>query len=217
MLNRFLGIATVVAGIAVALPAFAGDIAVKDAWAKESIGRAPNGAVFFTIENNGEADRIIGVTSELADRTELHTHIKKDNVMKMRRVEGGIDIPDHGSVAFKPGSYHVMFLDLHQPLGVGQHIKLTLQLEKAGNVPVDATVLSLSDAAKMDHAPMIRQMQGMGGNKGSGMGGQKGSGMGGQMQMQGNGNQTGDCAGQMQMQGTGAQTGDCVRQMKKQP
>ncbi|WP_245835236.1 copper chaperone PCu(A)C [Thalassospira mesophila] len=167
MFNRFLGIATMVAGIVTALPAFAGDITISDAWAKESIGRVPNGAAFFIIHNAGAADKIVGATSDLADRTELHTHIMENNVMKMRRVEGGVDVPASGELAFKPGSYHVMFLDLHTPLKAGQHIPLTLQFEKAGDVPVDVDVISMSDASQKQHAPMTMDMNsGMGGAMG---------------------------------------------------
>ncbi|WP_349593773.1 copper chaperone PCu(A)C [Thalassospira sp. NFXS8] len=183
MFNRFLGIATMVAGIAVALPAFAGDITISDAWAKESIGRVPNGAAFFVIHNDGGADKIVGATSDLADRTELHTHIMENNVMKMRRVEGGVDVPANGELAFKPGSYHVMMLDLHEPLKAGQHVALTLQFEKAGEVPVEVAVISMSDAASKQHGAMKMDMKpGKDGamGKSNGMGGS--SGGAGQMQ-----------------------------------
>ncbi|AUG51907.1 copper chaperone PCu(A)C [Thalassospira marina] len=152
--------AAIAAGLFAALPAFANDISISNAWSKESLGRVPNGAVFFNVENAGDGDRIIGATSEIADKTELHTHIMKDNVMKMRQVEGGVEVPAHGGVAFKPGSYHVMLLGLHDPLKAGQHISLTLQFEKAGNVPVEAEVLSLDDAAKMSaHGEMKMDMK----------------------------------------------------------
>ena len=39
--------------------------------------------------------------------------------MQMRQVVGGLPIPAKGSMALKPGSYHVMLIGLKQPLTVG--------------------------------------------------------------------------------------------------
>ena len=42
------------------------------------------------------------------------------------------------SVELKPGSYHVMFMGLKQPLEKGQQLKGTLEFEKAGKVNVES-------------------------------------------------------------------------------
>ncbi len=151
MRKSFFAGATIAAALLASFPAFASDISISHAWTKESIGRVPNGAAFFNVENVGPEDRIIGATSDISDRTELHTHIMEGNVMKMRQVDG-VAVPAHGAVAFKPGSYHVMFLGLHDPLKAGEHIKFTLEFEKAGNIPVEAEVVTLDEAAKMTKA-----------------------------------------------------------------
>ena len=116
IMKKLFAVITTLAGLFAATQAFAADIEIRDAWAKASLGKVPNGAAFLTVENTGMADRIVGVKSELADKTELHTHIMDNNVMKMRPVEGGIDVPMHGEVMFKPGSYHIMLIGLHKPL-----------------------------------------------------------------------------------------------------
>ncbi len=41
-------------------------------------------------------------------------------VMKMRPVEGGLEIKPGETVTFKPGGYHVMLVDLKAPLQAGQ-------------------------------------------------------------------------------------------------
>ena len=61
--------------------------------------------------------------------TQLHTHIKDGEVMRMRQVEA-IDVPAHGEVALKPGSYHVMFMKLKAPLKKGEKFPLELTFEK---------------------------------------------------------------------------------------
>ncbi|MBC06711.1 copper chaperone PCu(A)C [Thalassospira sp.] len=141
-MKKLFAIVATVASLFVVTNAFAADIEVKDAWAKASKGMVRNGAAFFDVINSGDADRIVGVRSDLADRTELHTHIMENNVMKMREVQGGVEVPMHGSVHFKPGSYHVMFIGLNKALEEGQKIDITLEFEKAGDIPVTIDVLN---------------------------------------------------------------------------
>ena len=57
--------------------------------------------------------------------------------MKMRPVEGGLEIKPGETVTLKPGSLHVMFMDLKHPLETGSMVEATLQFEKAGTVEVD--------------------------------------------------------------------------------
>ena len=87
-------------------------IMVHDAYARSSNPKA--GAAFMHIMNNGqETDRLLAVTSDVAARTELHTHKEGVNgVMKMTHVEEGFEIPAGGMHMLKRGGDHVMFLGL---------------------------------------------------------------------------------------------------------
>jgi hypothetical protein len=67
--------------------------------------------------------------------------------MKMRPVEGGLEIKPGESVMLKPGGYHVMFRDLKHPLEQGQSVKATLKFENAGSVDVDYPILAIGAAA----------------------------------------------------------------------
>ncbi|KXJ57250.1 MAG: hypothetical protein AXW12_06635 [Thalassospira sp. Nap_22] len=141
-MKKLFAIVATIASLFIVTNAFAADIEVKDAWAKASKGMVRNGAAFFDVVNTGAADRIVSVRSDLAERTELHTHIMENNVMKMREVQGGVEVPMQGSVQFKPGSYHVMFIGLNKPLEEGEKIDITLEFENAGDVPVTIDVLN---------------------------------------------------------------------------
>lgn len=141
-MKKLFAVVATVASLFIVTNAFAADIEVKDAWAKASKGMVRNGAAFFDVVNSGAADRLVGVRSDLADRTELHSHIMENNVMKMRQVQGGVEVPMNGSVHFKPGSYHVMFIGLNEALEEGQKVDITLEFEKAGDVPVTIDVLN---------------------------------------------------------------------------
>lgn len=99
-----------------------------------------NGALYLTITNTGDAaDRLIKATGDIAKSIELHTVIKNGDVMEMRPVEA-IEVPAKGSVKLMPGSFHVMLIGLNRDLKVGDSLDVTLQFEKAGAVPVHATV-----------------------------------------------------------------------------
>jgi hypothetical protein len=80
------------------------------------------------------------------------------SVMRMRRVEDGVQVPSGGQVEFKPGGYHVMLFGVRDPLEVGEEFPMTLTFEKAGTVEVTVMVEPVSgpkaDAHKghtMDH------------------------------------------------------------------
>ncbi|AZV79163.1 copper chaperone PCu(A)C [Parasedimentitalea marina] len=113
---------------------------VDDAYARASNKMA--GAAFMAVMNRtGEDDRLISVSSEIAKRTELHTHMDMgDGVMKMSHVEDGFAIAAGETHMLQRGGDHVMFMGLTQELKQGDTISLTLTFEKAGDVTVDVPV-----------------------------------------------------------------------------
>jgi copper(I)-binding protein len=117
-----------------------GDLLIQHPWARPSIGKAPNGAVFMRIVNRGTtADRLISAETERANKTELHTHIHDQGVMRMRPVEG-IDLPAGAAIELKPGGEHVMLLGVTKPLSPGLGFPLTLTFARAGKVEVTVAI-----------------------------------------------------------------------------
>lgn len=141
--------------LATAPLAWAGDIAVKDAYLRVSGAMAKSGAAFMTIENTGAEDRLIGATSDLAQKVELHTHLQDAaGVMKMLHVEEGFVIPENGSHALARGGDHVMFLGLNSVPVQGDTITVTLTFEKAGDLVVQVPVDNERAEGGMDHNKM---------------------------------------------------------------
>nr|WP_321457650.1 copper chaperone PCu(A)C [uncultured Cohaesibacter sp.] len=116
-----------------------GPITVSAPFARASAGMANAGGGFMQISNEGDADKLIAASADVGHVTELHTHIKDGDVMRMRAVEA-IDVPAHGEVALKPGSYHVMFMKLKAPLKEGESFPLELTFEKAGKVTIEVPI-----------------------------------------------------------------------------
>lgn len=137
--NKFLAAAAV---SLCASSAFAADIMISDPYVRVSTAKSKSGAAFMTIMNHGETDdQLIAATSEISNKTELHTHKEDDNgVMKMLHVEEGFAIPAGGAHMLERGGDHVMFLGLTESLEQGDVVTLTLTFEKAGDITVDVPV-----------------------------------------------------------------------------
>jgi copper(I)-binding protein len=132
-----------IAAVSFALPAFADSaIAVTDAYARVSTKVSKSGASFMVIENTGsDADRLIAVSSDVAKRTELHTHKDiGDGTMKMIHVEEGFEIPAGGKHMLQRGGDHVMFMGLTRGLEHGDVVNITLTFEKAGDIALEVPV-----------------------------------------------------------------------------
>lgn len=135
-------VAVAATAIAFALPAFAGDIMVKDPYARTSMKNAKTGAAFMMLMNHGaEDDQLIDARSDIAKKVELHTHKENaEGVMRMMHVPEGFTIPAGGSHMLMRGGDHVMFMGLNQPLEHGDTVDVILVFEKAGEVPVSIPV-----------------------------------------------------------------------------
>lgn len=95
------------------------------------------GAGFMVIHNRGpQADRLLSVTTDAANRSDLHGTVAAGPVMQMRAQADGVALPPGGRVALAPGGLHVMFIGLKAPVPEGRMIKARLTFARAGTVEV---------------------------------------------------------------------------------
>lgn len=135
-----------------------GDIKITQPWARATPGGAKVAAGYLTLTNSGKtADRLIGGTALAAGTLELHDMTMTDGVMRMRRLEAGVEFKPGETVALKPGAIHVMFMDLKQPLKQGEKIKGTLVFEKAGTVEIEYEVAPIGAASPTGGAAKAEQ------------------------------------------------------------
>jgi copper(I)-binding protein len=121
-----------------------GDLTVTSPWTRATPGGAKIAGGYLKITNNGSSvDRFTGAKSDAADRVEIHEMSMSDGVMKMRPLPNGVEIKPGETVELKSGGYHLMFMDLKQPLKQGDTLKATLQFEKAGSLDVNFNVNAL--------------------------------------------------------------------------
>ncbi|WP_406720259.1 copper chaperone PCu(A)C [Thioclava litoralis] len=157
------------ATLAFGLPAFADGILIHDAYMRVSSPVAKSGAAFMTIENQSDtADQLVAAHSDIADRTELHTHKEAaDGMMQMLAVPEGFAIPAQGTHALARGGDHIMFMGLKAPLKEGDHVQVVLDFKNADPVTVDMKV-TMGEAG-MDHSAMHGQSAMQGQNAMQGM------------------------------------------------
>jgi hypothetical protein len=116
-------------------------IAVTEPWSRETAEGQNAGGAFMTIANTGTAaDRLTGGSTPVAGRVEIHTMSMDGGVMRMRQLDEGLEVPVGGEVTLKPGSFHVMLMDLKQPLKAGDTVPLTLTFKGAGTVETELVV-----------------------------------------------------------------------------
>ncbi|HYP58593.1 MAG TPA: copper chaperone PCu(A)C [Beijerinckia sp.] len=132
-----------------------GTLTIEQPWSRETPGGAKVAGGYLRITNHGaEADRLTGGSTPIAGRVEIHEMTTEDGLMKMRPQPQGVEIPPGQTVEFKPGGYHLMFVDLKTPIKKGEDFKATLQFEKAGPVDVEFSVGGIAGAPAGDHDHM---------------------------------------------------------------
>jgi copper(I)-binding protein len=127
---------------------------IANPWTRATPRGADIAGAYMTIRNTGtEADRLVSGSSAVAGRFEIHQMSMDKGVMKMRPLDGGLEIKPGQSVEFKPGSFHVMLTGLKQQLEKGQRVKATLEFEKAGKVDIEFAVEAVGASAPAAKAP----------------------------------------------------------------
>lgn len=158
--------AVIVGSLPLALVAISGcggsdEISVEDAWARVSPAGVTTGAAYFKITATND-DALIAVTvpQDIADRAEIHEVVQAmdmsddssdmdhdtmhdgemhDGAMSMQEI-GRLPLPAGSPVRLAPGGYHIMLIDLVEPLAVGNIFDLTLDFENADDLTVTVEV-----------------------------------------------------------------------------
>jgi periplasmic copper chaperone A len=134
-----------------------GDLQIIHASIPQPAASAKAAGGFMAIVNTGtEAERLIGVESDIAMKSETHeSKVNADGVGTMEHVDF-IEIPPGGTVNLQHGGYHIMFMGLKGPLVEGEMHKATLIFERAGRVEIEFMVDPPmgEGAGEMDHSKM---------------------------------------------------------------
>ena len=141
-----------VLSIVIIAAVFGADIEIEGAYARASIPNVPNSAAFFVIKNNSDKDiAITSANSDVAEKNELHTHVKENKMMKMMKIEKLV-VPAKSSLELKSGGDHVMLMGLKKELKVGDEINLELSFSDGDKKNIKVPVKDLASTMhKMQH------------------------------------------------------------------
>lgn len=115
------------------LPPGTAAVDVKNAWARPSVpGQSGTGAFMQLTAPQGL--RLVGAATPLAGVAEVHEMQMDGGTMRMRELKDGLPLPARQAVELKPGGYHLMLMDLKQPLAKGTQLPLTLRFVDAKGV-----------------------------------------------------------------------------------
>lgn len=107
-------------------------VKVDGGWARATVqGQKATGA--FMKLTAPQATRLVAVSTPVAGVAEIHEMKMDGNVMKMRAI-AGLDLPANQAVELKPGSYHLMLMDLKAPLMKDSSVALILTFKDAKGV-----------------------------------------------------------------------------------
>ena len=143
----------VLAGLLSAGAVAAADLEVANPWVRGTVPAQKATGAFMQLSSKGGVS-LVGVASPAAKVVEIHEMVMDNNVMKMRAVPR-LEVVAGKALELKPGSYHVMLIDLNKPLAKGEIVPITLKVEgkdkKVEAVEVKAEVRELTAPAPMEH------------------------------------------------------------------
>lgn len=145
MIRNLVQLATLIVFLALPRTVFAhefkvSDIEITQPYARAMLPGAKVGGGYLKVINNGAADRLVSAKAKRAASVQLHEMKMDGGIMVMRELKAGIAIPANAVTELKPGSYHVMFMNVRQPFKEGEIVTATLTFETAGQVDVEFVV-----------------------------------------------------------------------------
>ena len=113
----------------------AGSLSLEHGYLKGMLpGQAVAGGSVSITNGGSEDDRLVSVSSPVADHVEIHEMTMENDIMKMRQLKGGLAVPAGQTVALTAGGMHLMFMGVKTPVRTGQSVQVTFTFEKAGSV-----------------------------------------------------------------------------------
>lgn len=129
-----------------------GKITVLGPMAPVAPAGMPNGAVYFTLQNDTDQPlHLQGATTDVAEALSFHETIDDKGVMRMIAQPDGFLVPAGASLVLEPGNKHLMLENLRIPLVAGAQFTLTLTFTDADPLTLTVPVMA-HGAAPMDHA-----------------------------------------------------------------
>ena len=124
------------------------DLLVSGSFVRETIPGTTVSSAYFTLDNKTEKTlTLVGASSSLSPRVEIHQHTMSDGMMRMRQREA-IVINGLARVVLQPSGLHLMLFDITTPARQGDTVAVTLHFAKHRDVIIDMPVQSIKQVQK---------------------------------------------------------------------
>ena len=107
-------------------------VKIDDAWVRATVPQQKATGAFMRL-TAAKDTRLVGVTTPLTPKAEVHEMAMQDNVMRMRQIPA-VELPAGKTVELTPGGFHVMLMDLKTTLPKDSTVPLTLVFKDAKGV-----------------------------------------------------------------------------------
>ena len=128
------------------------NLILKAGWIAHVMQNQPTSAGYIVIVNSGDTPRtLLKAQADFAATTHLHKSFMDNNVMKMRHLTEGIEIPANSTLELSPGGFHIMFMKLKNSLKLEETYKVIFTFRELGSVEIPMVVKSSKKMMKHDH------------------------------------------------------------------
>ena len=137
-------------------PPAAESVTVSDAWVRATEGAKDTSmtAAFMVLDNEGSEDvELVGASTEIAGRTELHEMAMQDGKAVMRKIDGGLSLRAGSGQLLQPGGNHIMLMDVAEPVAAGDEVEVVLEFSDGSTTSVQAPVKAFTEEKGHYHAP----------------------------------------------------------------
>ena len=127
-------------------------ITIIDPWIKINKINTSVASGYLKLKNNtNEDDVLISVRSDFSQKSEIHEMTMVKNVMKISKLENGIQVPVGKEIVLNQGGLHLMFKNIDEKLEINGYKYVQLKFKKFGNIKVKFYIKNFEHSKKHDH------------------------------------------------------------------
>ncbi len=126
------------------------EISIRNPHAAATPPGVPVAAAYMEILS-GETDALMGASTPIAERVEIHESRQQNGTATMRPVPK-VELRAGNRIALEPGGLHFMLLGLKEPLVAGTQFPFTLHFERAGGIQIEVVVTAPGAGGDHDHS-----------------------------------------------------------------
>jgi len=116
---------------------YLGQLTIDHPYIEKPMPGMKSASGYLVVKNKGnKSDFLVSIETLFSEKTELHKMSIVNDVMKMQKIDGGLEIPPGEEIHLEPGGYHIMFKKINKELILGEKLKAILKFKNTGKIIV---------------------------------------------------------------------------------